>query len=163
VKKGSIFMPAGLFSLYIGCMALWEKNPENNRSEQVLLWAVKLTGVVLIVSGARGLYIYYSTVTSQEVYLGWAILSIAKSISKMFLGAGFLVYYKKSLNVFTRYWIFIPLMIYSSADFLRDLTYYEPTMLRITSEVLSVFLFLFCIFYWFYFKIKHPEEFGLKS
>ena len=137
-------MPARLFSLYIRSMALYEKNPGNNRTEQVLLWAVKLTGVVLIVSGARGLYIYYSTVTSQEVYLGWAILSIAKSISKILLGAGLLIYYKRTLSVFTRYWVFIPLMIYLSTDFFRNFIYYEPTMLGMTSEVLSVFAFLLC-------------------
>lgn len=162
-------MPTGLFSLYIRSMALYEKNPQNNRWEKFLFWAVKIMGVVCIFSGALGLYIYVpevsyaSVVTSKATYSGWAILNIAKSILAIFFGAGFLIFYKKTLSIFSCYWIFIPLMIYLPTSFLRNFIYYEPTMRRITLEVVSAVAILFLLFSWFYYRKKYPEEFGLKS
>jgi len=103
-------------------MAFYEKNPGNDKKEKYLFRAIQILGVVAICAGIYGLYVHIPTIISKDAYLGWIILSITKSISKMFLGVGFLIFYKKSLSVFSRYWIFIPLLLYLSTGFFE--TYY---------------------------------------
>ena len=110
-------MPARLFSLYIRCMAYFEKNPGNDRTEKHLLRVIQIVGLLAIGAGIYGLYVDSPKIISKDTYLGWVILSIAKSISKIFLGAGFLFYYKKSLSIFSSYWIFIPMLLYFSISF----------------------------------------------
>ncbi len=79
-------MPTRLFSLYIGGMAIWEKNPENSKLEKVLYWGAFFLAVVSIIGGFHGLYIYVpkvsytSIATSEAVYSGWALMNIGKKL-----------------------------------------------------------------------------------
>ena len=144
-------------------MALYPKNPENNVVEKFALWFMKTVGVASIVLGICTFYVFIPKVTSNQVILGWSILSITIAIDEVVLGIGLLVYYKKSLSAFSRLWILIPMLILFAAVFFRNFIYYEPTIRRVTSEVVCVVVILFLIFSWFYYRKKYPEEFGLQS
>ncbi len=144
-------------------MALYEKNPGNSKTERYAFLFVKIAGIAFICAGLYGLYLHLPMAISKQVILGWAILNITWSIDTVILGIGLLVCYKKSVHIWSRFWIFIPFMIFFTTTFLKDLIYYEPTALRITSEAAYVFAFLIAIAYWFYYRKKYPEEFGLKS
>lgn len=156
-------MPASLFSLYIRSMALYEKNPGNDKGEKYLFWVFKTVGVVSIGLGIHGLYVYVPIVISQQTYLGWAFLSIAKPIVKIILGVGFLVYYKKAISLFSRRWICIPLIVGFSLSLLRKAIFYQQTMQNIFYEAICVFILIFIISYWVHARKKYPEEFGLKG
>jgi Ca2+/Na+ antiporter len=90
-------------------------------------------------------------------------LSVGKKIAVIVFGVALLVYYKKSIHLYSRRWIFIALIVYLTTSFLIFFIYYRPTILRIISGVCVILVFLVFIFYWFYYRKKYPEEFGLKS
>jgi len=153
-------MPAGLFSLYIGCMALWEKNPENSKVEKFLFWLAKIMGAGSIGWEIHSLYVYIPTVISERVDLGGAVLRIARSIDLLILGIALLIYYKKSLDAFSRPWIFVSFTIFWILKILRNNIYYDPTLTQALSEVLVL---IALIGGWFVYRKQYPEEFGLKS
>lgn len=136
-------MSAALYSLYIRSMALYPKNPENNVVEKFAFWFLKTVGVVCVGGGIYILYAYLHMVISKQVLLSWPVLSIIKAIDMVVLGIGLLVYYKKSLSAFSCLWILIPMLILFSTTFLHHFIYYEPTVRRITSEVICVVAILF--------------------
>jgi hypothetical protein len=119
-------------------------------------------GLVSIVGGVHGLYVYAPIVISKEVYFGWAILSITKPIVNIILGIGFLVYCKKAITLFSSPWICAPLIIGFSLSLLWKAIYYQQTALNIFYEALCVFILIFLISYWFRFRKEYPKEFGLK-
>jgi hypothetical protein len=160
VKKGSIFMPAGLFSLYIGCMALWEKNPENSKVEKFLFWLAKIMGAGSVGWEIHSLYVYIPIVISEQVISGLAVLRITISIDLLVLGIALLIYYKKSLDVFSRPWIFVSFSIFWILKILENNIYHDPALTQAMSELLVL---IALIGGWFVYRKKYPEEFGLKS
>lgn len=156
-------MPAGLFSPYIGSMAMWETNPENNVLEKFAFWFFKIVGMVCVGVGIYGLYVFIPIVFIKDNPLGWSILIIAKMINIILLGIGFLVHYKKSMDLISRPWIFVPVLLGLLFIFLKEWFYYKYAEPRIVYIAFDVFGILFLVFYWFRFRKKYPEEFGLKS
>ncbi len=156
-------MPASLFSLYIRYMVLYPKTPENNKGERILLWLVKIVGVVAIGVGIYVLYGYISIVFTKHKPLGWSIFYIVKTINLVLLGIGFLVHYKKSMSMFSSSWIFASLNLALLFIILREWFFYRQAGLRMDSIALGVFGILFLISCWIYNRKKYPEEFGLKS
>ena len=113
--------------------------------------------------GIYGLYVYVSLAISKMMYLGWLILSFTQSIVAVILGIGLLVYYKKSVHIWSLFSIFIPLIVFFTSVFLKDLIYYELNTQRIISDVAYLCAILISVFYWFGYRKKYPEEFGVKS
>jgi hypothetical protein len=156
-------MPAGLFCLYIRNMALYEKNPGNDKKEKYLLRVVQIMGPVAICAGIYSLYVYIPIILIKHKPLGWSVLNIAKTINIILLGIGLLVHYKKSVNLFSRPWIFVPILLALLFMIFKEWLYYKHAELRIIFIALGVFGTLFLISCWFYHRKKYPEEFGLKS
>jgi len=141
-------------------MALYEKNPENSKVEKFLFWFVKVMGAGSIVWEICSLYVYVPTVISEQVISGGAILRISRSIDLLVLGVALLIYYKKSLDVFSRPWIFVPFIIFWILKILRNNIYNDPTLTQTLFENLVLIIFLGC---WFSYRKKYPEEFGVKN
>ena len=152
-------MSARLFSLYIRCMALYPKNPENSRYEKFLFWLAKIMGAGSIGWEIHSLYVYIPIVISEQVISGLAVLRVTRSIDLLILGIALLIYYKKSLDVFSCPWIFVSLTIFWILKILRNNIYYDPTLTQAMSELL---VFIALIGGWFAYRKKYPEEFGLK-
>ena len=70
------------------------------------------------------------------------------------------IYYKKSLDVFSRPWIFVSFMIFWILKISKNNIYYDPTLTQSMSELLVL---IALISGWFVYRKKYPEEFGLKS
>ena len=144
-------------------MAIWEKNPENNLVEKFAFWFFKAVGVVAICAGIYGLYVLIPIMFVKDKPLGWSILIIAKMINVIVLGVGFLVHYKKSMDLVSRPWIFVPMLLGLLFMFFKEGFYYKYAELNIASIVFDVFGILFLVYIWFYFRKKYPEEFKLKK
>ena len=153
-------MPTRLFSLYIRCMALYEKNPGNSKYEKFMLWLMKITGLGSIIWGIHSLYVYVPIVISEQVNLGLAILRIARSIDFVVFGIALLIYYKKSIHIFSRPWIFIPLMISWTLQLLINYDYNDPTSKQTMRDFLTLIAFTYA---WFSCRKIFPEEFRLRS
>jgi hypothetical protein len=153
-------VPADLFSLYIMSMTLWEKNPENSKVEKFLFWLAKIMGAGSIGWEIHSLYVYVPIVISGQVNSGLAALRITRSIDLLVLGIALLIYYKKSMDVFSRPWIFVSFVIFWILKMLRNNIYYDPTLTQVMSEVLVL---VALIGGWFVYRKQYPQEFGLKS
>ena len=144
-------------------MALWEKNPENNKQEKHLLRAVQIIGVVAICAGLYSLYVYVPIILIKHKPLGWSVLNIAKAINVIVLGIGLLVHYKKSVNLYSSPWIFGPIILALLFMSFKEWVYYNPTRDSAIFIALGVFGILFLISCWYHHRKKYPEEFGLKN
>jgi len=162
-KKEPIYIPDGLFSLYIGNMALYPKNPENDKTEKYLIWATKILGPVAICVGVFSLYARVSILFLKHPPLGWFVFDIARALNIIMLGIGLLVHYKKSVNLFSRPLIYFSILLALFFIIFRDAFYYKPTLFPMVFIPIGIFGILFFIFYWIYFRNKYPEEFGVKS
>jgi hypothetical protein len=141
-------------------MALWEKNPENSKVEKFLFWLAKIMGAGSIGWEIHSLYVYVPIVISGQVNSGLAALRITRSIDLLVLGIALLIYYKKSMDVFSRPWIFVSFVIFWILKMLRNNIYYDPTLTQVMSEVLVL---VALIGGWFVYRKQYPQEFGLKS
>jgi hypothetical protein len=141
-------------------MALWEKNPENSKVEKFLFWLAKIMGVGSIGWEIHSLYVYIPTVISERVISGLVVLRITRSIDLLVLGIALLIYYKKSLDVFSRPWIFVSFTVFWILKILRNNIYYDPTLTQVMSEILVM---IALIGGWFVYRKQYPQEFGLKS
>jgi hypothetical protein len=141
-------------------MTLWEKNPENSKVEKFLFWLAKIMGTGSIGWEIHSLYVYVPIVISGQVNSGLAALRITRSIDLLVLGIALLIYYKKSMDVFSRPWIFVSFVIFWILKMLRNNIYYDPTLTQVMSEVLVL---VALIGGWFVYRKQYPQEFGLKS
>ncbi len=153
-------MPAGLFSLYIVKMAMYEKNPSNSKVEKTLFWLAKIMGAGSVVWEIYSLYVYIPTVISEQVISGLAVLRITRSIDLLILGTALLVYYKKSLDAFSRPWIYVSFVVFWILKILKNNIYYDPALTQVMSELLVL---IALIGGWFVYRKQYPQEFGLKS
>ena len=153
-------MPSGLFSLYIRSMVSYEKNPENSKYEKFMLWLMKITGPGSIVWGIHSLYVYVPIVISEQVNLGLVILKIARSIDFIVFGIALLIYYKKTIHIFSRSWIFVPLMISWVLQLVINYDFNDPTSKQTMRDCLTLIAFAYA---WFSCRRIFPEEFGVKS
>jgi len=144
-------------------MALHEKNPSNDKKEKYLLRAVQILGSVLICAGIFSLYVYIPIILVKHKPFGWSVLNIAIAINIILLGTSLFVHYKKSVHLFSRLWIFIPILLTLFLVSIKEWLYYKHTEPRITFIALGVFGIPFLISFWLYRRKQYPEEFGLKS
>jgi hypothetical protein len=129
---------------------------------------VKILGTMCLIGGAYGLYAdalsftwHISVSTWEELELGWVILIIAKKVSLICFGMALIIYYKKSLDIFSRPWIIFSFLILLTLIILINYFSYQPIFLAKTwFEIIALVFFLGA---WVFYKIKYPEEFGLKS
>ncbi len=106
------------------------------------------------------MYVYIPTVISERVISGLVVLRITRSIDLLVLGIALLIYYKKSLDVFSRPWIFVSFTVFWILKILRNNIYYDPTLTQVMSEILVM---IALIGGWFVYRKQYPQEFGLKS
>ena len=155
-------MPAGLFSLYIRGMAYFKKNPKNNKGEKYTFWVCKIVGVVAIGAGIKSLYGHIPMTIAEYKPWTWSLFDIAKAINIILLGVGFVVHYKKSVDLFARSWILVPMLLAFLFMIFKEWVFLKTPPFPMVFIVLGVLGILFYISGWFYYRKKYPKEFGLK-
>ena len=156
-------MPTGLFSLYIRSMALYEKNPGNDKSEKFALWTAYLVASLAIIAGMYGLYVYVPMAFSERVPLDWVVLNLALKPLQIIFGIAVFVYYKKGIHLFSRPWIYGPAFLSFVLMILKGGFYLKPTYLSMGLIAVGIIGILFFISCMFYHRKKYPEEIGLRS
>jgi hypothetical protein len=144
-------------------MALYEKNPGNNKTEKYLLRVVQILGVLATCAGIYSLYANILRINMIHNPLVWSVFDLVKAINITLLGVGLLVHYKKSVNLYSRSWIFGPILLALLFMIFRDTFYFKPTAFPMVFIPLGVFGILFLVFCWFDCRKKYPEEFGVKN